>query len=402
MRALPLVVSRAALGALAAACAAGLTGCIGLSELDQEIEKGQEKEDDKARLAHFEDAAQTYYDGGKYQQSIVQWRRVLELEPGRPKANWGLAKSLSMIGSPASLREAEQLFLQIKDQNWVHPTLGDRQHEILKDFAEVYIQLADYYDRDVRALQARLEQPNAEPDKVRMQLQEQASKRNELLGKAIPLYDEVLARSPDNQYALAGLAKAHLMAGNDQAGIGFARRYIDLSVRSQQGWQQQLETMQKERGVDLTEEQRAYFKDRIRGAREKELKLRLLVASVLMRTNDPLGAVREYDRVIELDPAVPASYVERAQAYARSRSYRLAVGDLEHYLKITDPVAQRQPRIRAAELLEQYRVLAATEGDAVPRAAAPGGRPGSSSPGTRPAPYNPPMPPAPAPAPRSR
>ena len=152
--------------------------------------------------------------------------------------------------------------------------------------------------------------------------------------------------------------------------------------------------MQKERGADLTEEQRAYFKDRIRGVREKELKLRLLLASVLMRNNDSVGAVREYDRVIEIDPAVPASYVERAQAYARGRSYRLAVADLEHYLKITDPVAQRQPRIRAAELLSQYRVLAAAEGDSVPTTAAPGGRPGSYPP--------PPPPPAPAPAPLPR
>ena len=98
--------------------------------------------------------------------------------------------------------------------------------------------------------------------------------------------------------------------------------------------------------------------------------------------------------MIELDPAVPASYVERAQAYARGRSYRLAVADLEHYLKITDPVAQRQPRIRAAELLEKYRVLASAEGDSVPTNAAPGGRPGGYPP--------PPPPPAPAPLPRSR
>ncbi|MBL9087598.1 MAG: tetratricopeptide repeat protein [Planctomycetia bacterium] len=394
MHARPSFLSRACLVAATVASAGSLTGCIGLTELDQQIEKGQEKEDDKARLAHFEDAAQTYYDGGKYAQAIVQWRRVLELDPNRPKANWGLAKSLAMTGSPANLREAEQIFLKIKDWDWSHPTLGDRRHEVLKDFAEVYVQLADYYDRDVRALQEKLEQPNADGAKIRQQLQEQAQRRNELLAKAIPLYQEVLARSPDNPYAIGGLAKANLMAGNDQAGIAYARQYIDISVRSQQSWQQQLETMQKERGADLTEEQRAYFKDRIRGAREKELKLRLLLASVLMRNNDSVGAVREYDRVIELDPAVPASYVERAQAYARGRSYRLAVNDLEHYLKITDPVAQRQPRIRAAELLEKYRVLASAEGDSVPTTSAPGGRPGGYPP--------PPPPPAPAPLPRSR
>jgi hypothetical protein len=84
MRVRPSFLSRVCLVAATVAGPGSLTGCIGLTELDQEIEKGQEKEDDKARLAHFEDAAQTYYDGGKYAQSIVQWRRVLELEPDRP------------------------------------------------------------------------------------------------------------------------------------------------------------------------------------------------------------------------------------------------------------------------------------------------------------------------------
>ena len=184
MRARPSFLVRAGLATAAVAGLGALPGCIGLTELDQQIEKGQEKEDDKARLAHFEDAAQTYYDGGKYAQAIVQWRRVLELEPDRPKANWGLAKSLAMTGSPANLREAEQIFLKIKDWDWTHPTLGDRRHEVLKDFAEVYVQLADYYDRDVRSLQEKLEQPNADGPKIRKQLQEQHPYRSLVTGNS--------------------------------------------------------------------------------------------------------------------------------------------------------------------------------------------------------------------------
>jgi tetratricopeptide (TPR) repeat protein len=380
---------RVALATALSALVGASSGCSSLSEIDGQIERKQEKEDDKARLAHFEEAAQTYYDGGKYPQSVVQWRKVLELEPQRPKANWGLAKSLAMMGSPTALRESEQIFEKIRDWDWTHPTLGNRRHEVLKDFADVYVQLAEYYDQDVRVLQERLAQPNSDAARAREQLQKQVATRNELLHKATPLYEEALQSSPDNPYAIAGLAKAYLMAGNDAQGITYARRYIDLSQRSQQSWEAQLQDMQKERGGDLTDEQRKYFKDRIRGARDKELKLRLALASVLMRNNDAMGAVREYDRVIELDPAIPASYVERAQAYARGRDYRGAIADLEHYLQITDPVAHRQARISAAELLQQYRVLAAAQTSGTPTSPPPGaaGLP------------SPPPPPAPAPSP---
>lgn len=388
----------AALVAGLAACLLAATGCTGLAELDRELEQQQDKRDDKTKLAHYEETAQTYYDGGRYTQSAMQWRKVLELEPDRPKANWGLAKSLAMIGTVPALREAEQLFARIQGWNWTHPTLGDRRHEVLKDFAEVYVALADFYDRDVRALQRRLESPDVDPTTTREQLRTQAGKRNELLNQAIPLFDQVLARSPDNPYALAGLAKAHLMVGNDQAGVAWARRYVELAMRTQAQWQAQLKAEQEHRGSGMTDEMREWYRGRIQGSRDKELKLRLLVAAVLMRTGDPMGAVKEYDRVIELDPAVPAPYLERAQAYARGNSHRLAVADLEHYLKITDPVNHRDARIKAADLLNQYRVLAsatvAAPGSSPP-ASTPSGAPGAV-PGTLPPP--PPPPPVPFPS----
>lgn len=378
------------LGGIAALCLLAPVGCAGLSP-----EGGNEgKEDDQARLAHFEEAAQTYYDGGKFDQSARQWRKVLEIEPERPKANWGLAKSLSMVGSVDALREADRIFLKIDDWDWTHPTLGDRRHEVLKDHAEVYLKLADFYDRDVRALEQQLDDPGADVPSIRRHMQEQISRRNGLLAQAIPLYERVLQLSPNNPYAIAGLAKAHLLVGDDQRGIAFARQYMALSRDSQTGWESEYRSLVTERGRDATEEQRDFYKSKIRAAREKELKMHLLLASVLMRNHDYRGSAAEYDKVIEMDPTRPAARVERAQARAGMGDYKRAVEDLEEYLQITDPVKQRTARIRAADLLEQYRLKAA----AMPAMSTPlsGPRPGVSYPAPPPpaTPYPTPPPPA--------
>jgi tetratricopeptide (TPR) repeat protein len=367
-------------GRLAAACllAALLAACAAPPTPKDGDPPPAEEKPPSEQMAFYEESAQTYYDGGRYQQSVLMWRRVLEIDPTRQKARWGLAKSLSMVGTPAALRESMQIFSEIVDLDWSHPTLGDRRHEVLKDYAEVFTQLADYYERDVVALQKKLDQPGADQATLRRQIADQGARRDDLLRRAIPTYQQVLALSPDNPYALAGLAKAHLMAGQDAQGIGYARRYVELSVRSQREWEAQLKKYEEQREGQVTDEQRKYFQDRIRGAREKESRVRILLGAVLMRNRDPRGAIVEYDRVLELDASQLAAYVERAQAYAAVGDYRRAIKDLETYLKVSDPVEMRPARIRAAELMDEYRLKAAAE----PRTPAPGAPPPATAPGT--------------------
>ena len=72
------------------------------------------------------------------------------------------------------------------------------------------------------------------------------------------------------------------------------------------------------------------------------------LGSVYMRREEFSKAVSEYDEVIGMDAALPAPYVERAQAYAALGLYRKAVTDLEQYLKMTDPQRQRVARVNAA------------------------------------------------------
>ena len=375
---------------VAASCAAGLStsACSALTPDG----KQNEPEDDNARKAHFEEAAQTYYDGGKYEQSAGQWRKVLTIEPERPKANWGLAKSLAMTGTVQALRESEQIFNKIDTWDWSHPTLGDRRHEVLKDHAEVYLQIADYYDRDVAVLESALDDPRADVPSIRRHMQEQIAKRNELLSKAIPIYERVLELSPNNPLAIAGLAKAHLTVGNNQRGIDFSRRYMAITKTSQDGWKRELKALEDERGRTATDEQREYYRAKIRSAREKEIKMHLLLASVLMRTHDYRGSVAEYDTVLEMDPVRPAARVERAQALAASGDYKRAIADLEEYLKITDPVKQRGARLKAAGLLEKYRLAALAAPAPAPAVAAPSEPGRSSLPPLPPTPIRPPEP----------
>ncbi len=333
-----------------------LTGCQG-SSIPLTPDDRDEEKDRQAKIEYYESHALTYYEGRRYEDSVEQWDKVLLEDPNNKKAKWGKARALYGIGSVDALRTAEAYYKEIVGLDWTHPEHGDRRFEVQKDYAQVYSALADYYDRDVRLIQHRLaHNPNIDRAEANTNLSIQTTKRNDLLRKAVPIYERVLATSKENQYALAGLAKAHLQLGNDTAGLDYAKRYIELSRRSQQNWKREMDDWIKTAGTqNVTRQQRQFFLEKMHGAAEKEKKMHLLVGSVHMRRDEFGSAVREFSKVIEMDSAVPAAYVERAQAYANLHQYSLAVRDLEQYLKITDPATHRDQRINAADLLDKYK-----------------------------------------------
>ena len=373
---------------LLALAALSLSACesMPLSEHQQEVQ------DEKAKADFYETSALTYYDGGKYEASARMWEKVLEQNPNDQKAKWGLAKSLQMIGTQQSLRRAEAILLPILNLEWTHPEIGDRSHEVKGTLAMVYLDLADLYDRDIRMLQDRLrsieeqENPAAQGDtgELRQQIQTQIAKRNELLVKAIPLWEESVKVRPDHIYALAGLGKAYLMLGNDAKGIEYSRSYIMVVRASQNEKRKARADWERREGQAVTEEQRQYFVQRIQELRDNELKVHLLLGSVHMRREEYDLALEEFSAVLEIDPARPAALVERAQALAKLGRFPLAVKDLEDYLKLTDPQRQRTARTRAAELLNTYRQMAGMspilQQPAAAPAAAPSGPPSFPAP----------------------
>ncbi len=333
------------------------TGCQGMMGAQDE------KKDAEARQSYYEQSAKTYYDGQRFDQSAIMWGKVLEERPDDQWAKFGQAKALHMAGKPAQLRQAEKILTEIMDLDWTHPTRGNVKFELQTTLASVYSDLADFYDRDVRMLEARLaKDPNADTRTLQCQIDTQKQKRNCLLQQSIPVWGQVLACSPDNPYALAGMAKAHLLAGTEEAGVRYAIRYLELSRQSQVQWRQKMCQWEKTAGKSVTEVQRAFFLEKIHGAREKEIGMRLLLASVYMRRETYQMAIQQYDEIMAMDPSIPATYVERAQAYAGMRMYAQAVKDLQEYLKITDPQTQRQARVNAADLLDRYKRLAGQGG----------------------------------------
>jgi tetratricopeptide (TPR) repeat protein len=339
----------------------------------------EEAKDEAAKAEFYETSALTYYDGGKYESSARMWEKVLEQKPEDQKAKWGLAKSLQMIGTQQSLRRAEAILLPILDLDWNHPEIGDRRHEVKGTLAMTYQDLADLYDRDIRVLEDKLreieeQQKPTEPvdtQELRQQIQTQIAKRNELLAKAIPLWEESIKVRPDHPYALAGLGKAYLMLGNDERGIDYSRRYIMVVRASQYEKRKLKKEWEGRQGNAVTTEQRAVFVTKIQELRDNELKVHLLLGSVHMRREEYALAVEEFSAVLEIDPARPAALVERAQAQAKLGKFPLAVKDLEDYLKLTDPQRQRAARTRAAELLNTYRQMSGMSPILAPTAGAP-------------------------------
>jgi hypothetical protein len=85
---------------------------------------------------------------------------------------------------------------------------------------------------------------------------------------------------------------------------------------------------------------------------------------VHMRRLEFGDAVQQYTDVIKMDAAVPAAYLERAQGYAALQQFSQAIGDIEEYLKITDPQLHRMERMNAVQLLDRYQTALARRGTA--------------------------------------
>jgi len=335
--------------------AAVLTGCG--SDFTKAFDESPEA-DAEARQGYYQEAAKTYYDGGKYDAAARMWQKVLVETPEDQWARFGLAKSYHMMGTPQSLRKAEVILKDIINLDWTHPTRGDVKFEVQTTLANVYSSLSDYYDRDIRVLERRLENdPNADTKGLQQAITRQQQMHKQLLRSSMPVWSDVLRTSPENPSALAGLSKAYLMTGSEDTGIHYANRYIRLSQKSQKGWQRELKAWEEQMKGKVTRQQRAFYMDKIYGARDKELGVHLLLGSVYMRREQFAKAVEEYDAVLGLDSATTAAYVERAQAYAAMGLYDQAVKDLEQYLRITDPQKDRRARVNAADLLDRYRRL---------------------------------------------
>ena len=335
-------------------------GCLALALVPACQGSGfnEEAEDAEARVDHYETAAVTYYDGGKYAEAERMFASWVKEQPRNKRARRGLARSKMMQGTPPKLREAEAIFVEIVDLPWQHPERGDISYEVESDLATTYMQLADFYDRDVRDLDRALRSDETvRGASTRRKLQQQVEKRNELLYKAIPLWSSVLKKSKRNQYALSGLAKANLQLGNDSQGIYYAKDYLKLSQESRQWWRKQHDDWVEKVGEEnVSRAMRTQLLAKAHGARQKEKLMHLLMASVYMRRQEYRDAVGSYTEVIKIDSSVPAAYIERAQAYAALSQYGLAIDDIEQYLKITDPERHRNERVNAGDLLQRYKM----------------------------------------------
>src|SRR5262245_35707351 len=114
-----------------------LPGCSCCGELVNPVESCERAQDEKAKLQYYTDAAKTYDEGGKYEMSARMWDKVLAQTPDDSWAQFGLAKSLQMVGTVPSLRRAENILVPLLKQDWTHPTQGDVKHRIYTTLAGV-------------------------------------------------------------------------------------------------------------------------------------------------------------------------------------------------------------------------------------------------------------------------
>ena len=334
-----------------------LAGCQGTA-LSEEREK---EIDEETRQENYETAGFTFYDGGAYAKAESMFDKALVKKPRDKKLRRALARAKIQQGTPRKLREAQKILEPLMDMEWRNADGQDRKFEVISDMATVHTELADYYDRDIRELEERARtDPDADSARVRRQIQRQVRTRNELLQDAIPMWRQVLNLNHRNPYALAGLAKANLQLSRDSEGMEYAREYLELTKDSQPFWEKKIKDLEEARGKhNVTNRQRTHWRKKAYSARNKQMKMHMLLATVHMRRQEYREAIDQYSRALHIDESQTAAYLERGQALAAEGRHILAVKDLREYMRRTDPEAQRGARVKAAELLQKYRKIIA-------------------------------------------
>ena len=252
--------------------------------------------------------------------------------------------------------------MPILDLDWTHPEIGDRGHEVKAHAGDGL----PGPRRPLRPRRAHAPGPpagdrggaearrrRATRAEMRQNIQTQIAKRNELLAKAIPLWEtrhQGAARPPLRARGLGqGLPDARQRRRRAST---TARQYI-MVVRASQyekrkaqegvgGAAGQAGHLGAARGLRAAKSRSA--RQRAEGPPPPRLRCTCAARSTRSRSRSTARSWRS-------TPPRPAALVERAQAQAKLGKFPLAVKDLEDYLKLTDPQRQRAARTRAAELL---------------------------------------------------
>ena len=302
--------------------ALALAGCT--------IVSGEERQ---LALAYLENAAQ-YYDAGHYPNAFQQWGKVLAIDPDEQRAQLGQAMAQYQMGQRdtkegiSHLTDAERRLEALRDG-----ALGDQSWKAELGYALVQQRWADLYDKAARLHEAN--QAAGRPfDAVKLATSRAERPRRIALAEAAFQTVRVDERTlPNFQLTVwLGLARLTAMRGAYEESLGWCRKYEEQVSKSREYWARQSEE----------------YASKLFGAELQEAELRDVLGNTLFKLGRFAEAEKELDRLVVLQPARAAAYLNRAILREARGAWDLARSDYDRFLQLAD-LASDDPSLLEAE-----------------------------------------------------
>ncbi|MHC4942640.1 MAG: tetratricopeptide repeat protein [Planctomycetota bacterium] len=286
--------------------------CFGLSEKEE------------TALTLYKQNSKSYYNTGKYDETIDQCYKGLELDDDDFSLNLTLAWALLRAGGKANIFAAYNQFQKVLDSQWF-----DEDYRALLGMGETSYRIATLYNKKLEEYERRLE---ADPGSEELFLDEMEACRE---GKARYLEEakEYLAqvleneRHTENVDALLILGQVHAYGGDHDQAVECIVSGLELLERSTSFQQSKLD-MDK----SITGDGRRFFERQIKRNLKSEKELRGLLAFVYQLKGQYGKALVQYNLLKDRDLFDYVQYYNRGVCLQELGRYEEAIREYETYL----------------------------------------------------------------------
>lgn len=283
-------------------------------------------------LVQYQESAQRFYTGGRFEQAIVQAQRMLTLDPGNEEAIAILAWSHLYLDQRDDIWKSEQYFQELgggifskTDRN---ATLGHglalrRQGDFLAVAA------------------AQLEKEGHNDSAKAAEASKRAEQSKTRYAAAVEKLEKAYKLDPEATDALDALQQIYALQGAYEKSLGFGKKFVDAASQSRPFWEKQLMR------TDISADEERLVRSKIETNRRREAGSRSLLASCYFKQQRYADALLELDSLLQIDSERTEEYFNRALCREKVGDLSGAIADMEAFLKKT-PLGFESPQVRKA------------------------------------------------------
>lgn len=265
--------------------------------------------EEQARLAAYQRNAALYFDGGKWNQAMIQIERGLELAPDDYKLNsmkGGILLLAATQGTSTDRKQLDEATAVLASQ-FATRSLARHEPHLLLNYARALQKQGLWRLGEATRLEGQAQRSaGSEVAALQRQAAAERATAEEHLQRADALLRELISRGELLRLAHNHRLQIALQRGDDATFLAAANAFFEQSARAQQITQQRID---QARNVDYERQEI----ETLRSLRDEELEVRSVVAEFHYARKNHAEALVHLDRVLELDPRRFVDYYNRGR-----------------------------------------------------------------------------------------